>query len=152
MSALVLDGDVIAIRWRHARDRSLGWCALGFAAVLGWLALRHGVFEGVHRALMALAAAGLVYFAAVQQLNATRLRVRDGILEVEHGPLPWRGGLALPVEAVARLAVDRASHRLELRTRDGQELVLCEALPPEAADRFAELAGALGLQRRRETP
>jgi hypothetical protein len=145
MQALELEGDAIAIRWRHGRDRSLAWLALVFAAFLLYLATARGSFEAVHRILMTLAAALLVYFALVQQVNATRLRTHDGVLEVKHGPLPWRAGVSLPTAAVARLAVDAASHRLELRTVDGVELVLCESLPDGAAGRFAELAGALRL-------
>jgi hypothetical protein len=90
--------------------------------------------------LMASAALGLCYFVAVQLANVTRLTVENGELVVEHGPLPWRGRTALPIERVRRLHFDRHAARLELKTAEGEELTLLDDLVP---DRLAELDAQL---------
>jgi hypothetical protein len=125
--------DAVAIRWREARTRALVWYALAFIPVLLYIAFGHGQFAAVHRGLMATGALALGYFVAAQLANVTRVSVRGGALLVEHGPLPWRGRVEVPLDQVRRVRVDAQSARLELRTKRGEDVVLLDELLPSVA-------------------
>lgn len=120
------------IRWRSGRGHALAVYGSAFMALLVYLAFRRGEFQAVHRFLMAVFAVAIGYFVVVKLVNVTRVSVRDGRLRVEHGPLPWRGAVELPVEEVRRLSLDRLTARLELRTASGQEITLLDDLLVEA--------------------
>jgi hypothetical protein len=50
---------------------------------------------------------GLTYFVLAGFLNATTVRVADGMLSVRHGPLPWIGNLNLPADDIQQLYCDK---------------------------------------------
>lgn len=45
----------------------------------------------------------LTYFALCGFVNRTNISVKDGILSVQHGPLPWRGNRRIAVDELAQL-------------------------------------------------
>jgi hypothetical protein len=55
--------------------------------------------------VLALVAPGLVYLAVVRLFNATRIAVREGRVEVRHGPLPWRRGATIDTAGADHVAV-----------------------------------------------
>jgi hypothetical protein len=135
------DATSVEIRWRMGRASALAWYALIFTGVLLTLAARRGQFQDVHRMLMVMAACGLGYFILAHLLNATRLAVREGMLLVTHGPVPWFGRVSLPLRDVRRLRFDEKTARLRLHTQLGEELTLLDGLLPE---RLPGLSDALG--------
>jgi len=135
------DATSVEIRWRLARGSALAWYACIFSGVLLYLAARRGQFQDVHRMLMVIAACAMGYFILAHLLNATRLAVREGVLLVTHGPVPWFGRVSLPLRDVRRLRFDAKTARLRLHTELGEELTLLDGLLP---DRLPDLSNALG--------
>jgi hypothetical protein len=128
--------DGVVIRWWADRGRALAFYACGFAALLLVIAFRTGAFQPVHRAIMGGFALVCVYFALVRVVNATQLRVDGGRLVVTHGPLPWRGRMSVSLSQIEDVTVDRASSRLQLRTTQGEEVVLVDDLSRDSAKRL----------------
>jgi hypothetical protein len=135
----------VDIRWLHGRKRALPIYAMAFMAVLLYLALGEGQFQGQHRAIMGAAAMLLGYFVLVHAVNGTRVAVRGGSLWVEHGPLPWRGRVWMPLSEVERLTVERTTARIRLRTRVGEDVVLLDDLAPAACDEIEKALEELPL-------
>lgn len=143
-----LDGRV-QLAWRSRAGVVGVYYALPFALVLLYLAATSTMFETVHRTLFAVFAVVIGYFVAVQLCNATRLSVAGDKLRVVHGPLPWRASVELPLAEIRSVAVDRASARLKLRTRSGQEIDLVDGVPVSASDSLDAAIRALGVGRDR---
>jgi hypothetical protein len=136
----------IALPWRQRLHPVYAVSIVGFVAVLMTIASREGQFQPVHRAAMFSAALLFAYSLVVQIVNVTRVSVEEGVLRVVHGPLPWRGTTALPVEEVRSLRCEPHSRRLVLKTRIGEELVLGENLPEaQLADIDRDLRERLGI-------
>ncbi|MBM4373567.1 MAG: hypothetical protein FJ095_00670 [Deltaproteobacteria bacterium] len=129
---------VLALPWRQRLHPVYALSIMVFVAVLLTIASREGQFQPVHRATMLGGALLFAYSLVAQIVNVTRLSVEDGVLRVAHGPLPWRGTTALPLDEVRMLRCEPHSRRLVLKTRIGEEFVLGENLPEaqlEAIDR-----------------
>jgi hypothetical protein len=121
---------VLELRWwRSTAPLEVLAVALFLGLVVHVLVTR-GQFRAVHEVVLAVVALAGGYYVATRLLNRTRLSVRDGVLRVEHGPLPWKRPLELACADVVRLACNPTSRRLEVRTRDGQERALLEGLSP----------------------
>jgi predicted Zn finger-like uncharacterized protein len=86
----------------------------------------------------------LTYATICTFVNKTFVRVRDGVLEVRHAPLPWKGNRVLPVDAVEQLYCQQHESRnrnsttftysLNAMMKDGRKLSLLTGLPePEQA-------------------
>jgi len=134
----MLTNAVVALPWRHRLHPVYAFSIAVFVVVLLIIASREGQFQPVHRATMLAGALLFAYSLLAQVVNVTRLSVADGALCVAHGPLPWRGTTALPLDEVRSLRCEPHSRRLVLKTRLGEELVLGENLPEaqlEAIDR-----------------
>ncbi|MSP24228.1 MAG: hypothetical protein EXR75_03490 [Myxococcales bacterium] len=130
---------MVKFPWRE-RARPLYVISVGvFIAALLWIGLGTGKFEGVHRAIMCIAAAVFAYSLMLVAFNTTRLEVEGGMLLITHGPLPWRGPLVVPVAEIARLRCEPHSGRLILRTRIGEEHVIADDLRQEQCARADEL-------------
>jgi hypothetical protein len=71
--------------------------------------------------------------------------VRAGSLCVVHGPLPWRGGMEVPLSEIRSLAVDRPGRRLQLRTRQGEEIDVVDGLPQAGSDELDAEIRKLGV-------
>jgi len=108
------DGPTVTIRRRWA------WPMGVIALILGGAgALLVGVFS-LHTSLTAYTAVNLLigapfilgtlfclYVGAAFVLNTTRIDVRNDTLTVRHGPVPWPGGLRLPLEGLRTFEVER---------------------------------------------
>ncbi len=119
----------VELRWRHRVHPLYAISVIGFIVVLTLIGLKKGQFQPVHRATMLLAALGLAYGLLVQLVNQTRVVLFEQGLRIAHGPLPWRGGVAVPLDQIRSLGCDRHSRRLILRTVLGEDIVLAENLP-----------------------
>jgi len=140
------NGSVLVIPWRVRGDQLASYCAIPFALLLVYLAVTSSFFQPIHRSLMGGFAVIIAYFVVTQLINATRITVSDGNLRVEHGPLPWRSPVELPVDQIRTLGVDRPSKRLLLRTSQGEELFLIESVPSGLADKLdAAIKDELGV-------
>lgn len=82
------------------------WYAIGFTSDAPWMML---VLPLAHVAV----GVGLTYSTLAGLLNRTTIRVADGMLEVKHGPIPWRGNVRVPVAALRQLYLRRTEHRGE---------------------------------------
>lgn len=114
-------GEELAISWPW---RSVAGCFLvpfaifwnGFVAfwMMGALGTGEPFFAmfGIPFVLVGL---GLIYVTAAVFVNSSTVRVRDGILSVEHGPLPWRHPTPIPVDKVQQIYV----HHKQVRTKNG---------------------------------
>lgn len=54
---------------------------------------------------------GLTYFVLAGFLNSTVIRVADGMLSVQHGPLPWRGNLDVPTDGIDQIYCQNKLHK-----------------------------------------
>lgn len=54
---------------------------------------------------------GITYGTLAGFLNTTVIRVADGWLSVQHGPLPWLGNVALATDDVDQIYCKRKTHR-----------------------------------------
>lgn len=61
---------------------------------------------------------GLTYFVLAGFLNSTVIRVVDGMLSVQHGPLPWRGNLDLLTDGIEQIYCQNKLHTS--RDEDGR--------------------------------
>ncbi len=136
----------VRIAWRKLGGGGLVSSALIFAVMLLVLAVREGAFQAIHRMLMVVVAAGMLYFVVARRLNATQLSVRGGTLRVSHGPLPLRSPLSAPLEMIAEVRCDKHGRRLVLRTKQGEDVILLEDMPPKLLDEVrSALRDRLGL-------
>ena len=104
---VVKRGDgTLSLRWRwfSARKLILG-TSLSLAPLgLPWL---QPEFRSLNLLSVLVAGCALwgLYWAATQLLNSTRLEVDRQTLSVRHGPVPWPGGIRLPVTDLEQLYV-----------------------------------------------
>ena len=139
-------GRSVEIPWRVRRGQAAAYYSIPFAFALAYLAATSGTFQTVHRAIMGSFVAVIAYVVAAQLVNVTRLSVRGEQLVVEHGPLPWRGTISLPVADVRVLAVDTPSKRLRLRTMQGEEFDIVEGVTEKVGSAIDEaIRGELGI-------
>jgi hypothetical protein len=83
----------------------------------------------------------LVYPTLVGFLNRTTLAIRDGVLNVRHGPLPWALDVALDVSSIVRVwhAEENSEtdhYELLAQLREGGIIKLIIKLPTENEARF----------------
>ncbi|MFK7990209.1 MAG: hypothetical protein AB8I08_29585 [Sandaracinaceae bacterium] len=91
---------------------------------------------------------GISYYTAALWLNSSVLSVRDGQLQVRHGPLPWRGNCDLPVSSVRQLVHVRRVHQrkngtsvtweVHAYTHDHDEITLLRGLSKVQEARYVE--------------
>ena len=110
-------GDELSVRWRW---RSCGTLLLvpfalfwnGFIAV--WIAAAASTGEPLFALFgipFVVVGIGLAYLAVALQVNGTTVRVRDGVLSVEHGPLPWKAPEPIPADRLSQLYVKERVRR-----------------------------------------
>ncbi len=107
----------------------------GLMAALPMLAIPH-VWVGI----------GLGYYVIASFVNTTVVAVDDGKLIVDHGPLPWWGQRAIPLEDVDQLYVERSGVRVNKQPRwnlcvmspSGTGQVLVRLLRTESEGRWLE--------------
>jgi len=105
------DGDVrVSWRWLEAQHFFTLFFVIAWDAFLifwyaqavpngEWLTI---VFPIAHVAV----GVGLTYSTLTGFLNRTTLRARDGMFDVKHGPLPWRGNATLASVEIRQLYVN----------------------------------------------
>lgn len=135
--------EAVVIRWWVDRSRSLVIYAGAFSVLLLVFAFRTGQFQALHRLVAACFAVVCAYFAAARVVNKTTMRVVDERLVVRHGPLPWRSNVTVPLTLVDDLGVDPASSRLQLWTRQGEEVQLMDDLNRACVARLDGQVGKL---------
>jgi hypothetical protein len=112
----------LVVTWRWASAR---WVALAIFSVV-WdvllLVFAASVTAGGHPpAFLALhAAAGVLmtYGAAAGLLNLTTFTLSRGRMVVAHGPIPWPGGLEVPLSEVKQLSC----RRVVRKTKNGEQI------------------------------
>ncbi len=68
-----------------------------------WILLFLSLFIGV--------GAFLVYFAAAMLMNSTSIEVREDVIAVRHGPLPWKTPSPVPSDDIEQMYVKEKVHR-----------------------------------------
>jgi hypothetical protein len=99
------------------------------------------------------------YIAVAGLLNSTTLAIKDGVLTVRHGPLPWRGNHTLPTEELRQLFCQQhiSSYRggggtpisYEVHAQlDGREVKLVRGLEESRQALYIEqlVEGTLGIE------
>lgn len=134
------------IEWKRLGGGGLVSGALIFAGLLVMLTIREGQFQPIHRLLMTVTAAGMVYFVIARRINVTQLAVNDESITVRHGPLPLRARVVAPLTLVAGVRCDAHGRRLMLRTHQGEDVILLEDVPPRLLEESgAAIVSNLGL-------
>ncbi|MFC7338308.1 hypothetical protein ACFQY0_14025 [Haloferula chungangensis] len=132
----------ITRRWRSG----MAWFLLfftifwnGFMIVWHTMALSSGMwhmslFGIIHTAV----GIGLAYTVAASFLNSTAIRCQPGSIQIEHGPLPWKGNLTLDTNGLQQLYVSEkinrgkngssTSYQLEAVLRDKRRKTLIKNL------------------------
>jgi predicted Zn finger-like uncharacterized protein len=112
----------------------------GFLVVWYANVFHHGVNKGsLVGALFPLihvtAGVFLTYTTLCGFVNRTRIAVKDGVLSIWHGPLPWRGNRAIAVEDLAQLYCQEhvgnkgsRSYSLNALLKDGDKVRLIRSL------------------------
>jgi hypothetical protein len=119
------------------------WYTVGAASGGPWIMF---VFPLAHVAV----GVGLTYSTVAGLLNRTTIRVADGVLEVKHGPIPWRGNLRVPVAALRQLYLRTTTHRgkngvshtwdVRAETEDQASIALVSKLPRRDQAEYIEWA------------
>ena len=65
---------------------------------------------------------GLIYGVAAGFLNKTNVSVGRGMLEIKHGPIPWKGNIAIQVADIEQLFVLEKVRHSENSTHSAYEL------------------------------
>jgi hypothetical protein len=94
MLAFVLFWDGFLVAWYRTLFRGDA-----HARTIDAMAVLFALFPAVHVAI----GIGLTYRLLAAFLNKTRVGLREGVLFVQHGPVPWRGNLALPAASIRQL-------------------------------------------------
>lgn len=154
-------GFEAAVDWRTSlgtRSLLVGLAALVFMLAAGSVggvgfATRTGVPGMV---FLATAAAGLLYVAAAKWLNATTVTVDQRMLSVSIGPLPWAGGVRIPIDDIEQLDVSARvgnynrihDFRVHARLANGERRTLVHNLAsaPDAQFLLEHLEDALGFE------
>ena len=123
------DGDRLSIRWRWRT-----WAVLILAPftlfwnvfILFWMAMAASAepsftLFGVPFVVVGI---GMIYLTAAMIVNATTLSVRDGVLRIIHGPLPWRSPAPIVTEDIRQLYVKETVHHSKNNTNVNYELRL----------------------------
>ena len=160
-------GDTLAVSWNWSRAGgvflllfSLFWC--GFISVFFLAPTGDGEWIFKLFALPFLAIGiGMMYAAAGLLVNRTEILVHDGVLEIWHGPLPWKKPPAVETKNVSQLFVfERVkqgkygpsyTYELQALQADGPVLVLLSGEQTPDTCRAVErlLETHLGIEDRR---
>ena len=87
---------------------SIFWC--GFAVFWTVMATAIGGPFGLFGLPFVVIGMGLLYFAVGILVNRTDLRIEDGRLTVEHGPLPWTAPDPIEADNVRQVYVEEKVH------------------------------------------
>jgi len=132
----------VTLRWFSWTVLALAFFCVfwdGFMVVWYVIALSEGVAVMAVAGLLHLAVGvGLTYFCLASWLNSTRITLDGMYLRIEHGPLPWPGGLELPTSNIEQLFTKQVVHRgkhgphysfeLHAALRDGSQRKLLSGL------------------------
>jgi hypothetical protein len=150
-------------RWYSSRYLlQLAFCVFWFGFLGVWYskALSGGNLTMILFPLLHVGAGvWLSYSTLAGFLNRSRISVRDGFLEVRHGPIPWRGNRRIPVAELEQLYCEEQvstnskghsgpTYRLNAILRGGRKLTLLSGLT--AADQALFLEQEI--ERRLEIP
>jgi hypothetical protein len=118
-------------------DLSFGvvyWNSHGLVAVLALLCVASGLLVG--------------YVALAGIINRSRIVIDDGILSVQHGPLPWAGDWRLAVTRIDQLfcqeyapipgSGNERRYTVRVVTKDGRQMDLMSGLPGREQAIFVE--------------
>jgi hypothetical protein len=118
-------------------DLSFGvvyWNSQGLLAVLALLCVASGLLVG--------------YVALAGIINRSRIVIDDGILSVQHGPLPWAGNWRLAVARIDQLfcqeyppvpgSGNERRYTVRVATKDGRQMDLISGLPGREQAIFVE--------------
>jgi hypothetical protein len=147
------DGLSIDRRWFSGKHIAM----LIFSIIWwGFLVVWYGIALGANAPLvMSLfplihVAAGLFigYYSLCGFTNHTVLRVRNGVLSVRHGPLPWPGNKEVPTADIQQLYCEEQrnqgkngvtyTYRLSAMLRSGKREVLMDGIDSPDVPRFVE--------------
>ncbi len=148
-------GLVLERRWfGHQVWFLLAFCLFWDGFLVVWYAgALHGLASGQGDGLFLLlfpllhvaAGVSLTWYALATLLNKTRIQVRSGWLEVQHGPVPWPRPPKLAVSSLDQLYAvlkrgnkGSRSYELHARQKDGTGHKLLGNLPSPDLVRFLE--------------
>lgn len=143
---------VLTFSWPTGMGAKIAFVGVAGCAVLATVSGAQGTTGGGVGAALAVVMLGFVaYIAAAFFLNTTTVIVHEGTLAVEHGPLPWPGGIELRVSNLVQLFVRRVetrggksgqkhiSYALVAKTR-GREITLAANFQDAESAQFIERA------------